>query len=45
MTDERFRTAIVWLLTEMPVGWETIAEAEGRGDVVAVCREVAEVSP
>ena len=35
MSDmDKLREAIVWLVTELPVGWESIAEREERGDVV-----------
>jgi hypothetical protein len=35
---DRLREAIRWLCTEMPVGWEEVAMAEGRGDVVGLVK-------
>lgn len=34
----RLTDAIRWLCTEMPVGWQEMARAEGRSDVVDTVR-------
>lgn len=38
----RLESALAWLLTEMPEGWEDIARSEGRADVVDVAQDVSE---
>ena len=40
MTPTELVDAIRWMCTEMPVGWEEIAKAEGRSDVVETVRKV-----